>query len=173
MKKIIGWLDDHFEEALMICLLAVISCVIMLQVIMRYFFNSAMAWPEELSRYCFVWSGLLSAGYCIRNGNAIKLDIVTSILPHKLARALEYLGKVLVLLTYGFFFYQSIALVEQTIAAKSLSTALRVPLQYVYASCLVEFGIGTLRQLEDLIRNIHGDLSHKEAAPTGEEEKSL
>ncbi|MCD8010640.1 MAG: hypothetical protein LUF34_07645 [Lachnospiraceae bacterium] len=79
----------------------------------------------------------------------------------------------MVLLTYGFFFYQSIALVQQTIAAKSLSTALRIPLQYVYASCLVGFGIGTLRQLEDLIRNIHGDLAHKEAVSTEEEEKSL
>lgn len=157
MKKAIHWLDEHLEETLMVGLLAVITCVILFQVIMRYFFRSAMAWPEELSRYCFVWSGLLSAGYCVRKNNAINLDILTSVLPKGIGTALDYLAKILLLGTYAFFFYQSIFLVQMAAESKALSTALRLPLQYVYASCLVGFGLGTLRQIQNIILSmIHG-----------------
>ncbi|WP_434310290.1 TRAP transporter small permease [Hominifimenecus sp. rT4P-3] len=172
MKKTIRWLDEHFEEMLMVILLAVITCVIMLQVIMRYFFRSAMAWPEELSRYCFVWSGLLSASYCVRKNNAINLDILTSILPKGIATVLDYLAKFLLLGTYGFFFYQSIFLVQATVASKTLSTALRLPLQYVYASCLVGFGLGTIRQVQNIILTIkHGPEAKKNRGELETEEE--
>ena len=59
--------------------------------------------------------------------------------------------------TYAFFFYQSIFLVQMAAESKALSTALRLPLQYVYASCLVGFGLGTLRQIQNIILSmIHG-----------------
>lgn len=45
----IKWLDEHFEEAIMVFLLALISCVMMAQIIARNIFNS-MTWPEEFSR---------------------------------------------------------------------------------------------------------------------------
>jgi len=64
--KVLRWLDDHLEEYILAVLLVTISCVMMLQIIMRYIFNSSLPWPEELTRYCFVWSGFLGIGYSIK-----------------------------------------------------------------------------------------------------------
>lgn len=64
--RILKWLDKNFERVLLSFLLAVISCLMMLQIIMRYLFGNALAWPEELARYCFLASAYLCMGYCIK-----------------------------------------------------------------------------------------------------------
>ncbi len=62
MKKTLSWLDNNLEEVILLVLLGALSLVMMVQVIMRYVFQSPMSWAEEFCRYCFVYSGLLSAG---------------------------------------------------------------------------------------------------------------
>ena len=81
MKKVISWLDENLEEFLMLILLAMISIIIMLQVIMRYVFGHALSWPEEFTRFCFVYTGCLSAGYCIRRGVGIRVDLLLNFMP--------------------------------------------------------------------------------------------
>ncbi len=53
--KVIKWLDEHFEETFLVIFLVLISCITMLQIIARTFF-SALSWPEEFCRYCWIWA---------------------------------------------------------------------------------------------------------------------
>ena len=62
MKKFLKWLDEDFEESILMIFLIVMSVVMMAQVIMRYFFKASMTWPEEFCRFMFVFSGFLSIG---------------------------------------------------------------------------------------------------------------
>ena len=48
MKKLLHFLDEHFEEMMLVILLAVMTASIFYQVVMRYVFNSAPSWTEEL-----------------------------------------------------------------------------------------------------------------------------
>ena len=59
MKKLGKWLDENLEGTILMVLLAAFSCVMMLQVIMRYAFGNALSWAEEVCRYCFVYSAFL------------------------------------------------------------------------------------------------------------------
>ncbi|MCR0487393.1 TRAP transporter small permease subunit, partial [[Clostridium] innocuum] len=58
--KIIRWLDDNLEEALLIALLVMMTLLMGLQVFSRYILNASLSWSEELTRYLFIWSGFLS-----------------------------------------------------------------------------------------------------------------
>ena len=58
--KIIRWLDDNLEEALLIALLVTMTLLMGLQVFSRYILNASLSWSEELTRYLFIWSGFLS-----------------------------------------------------------------------------------------------------------------
>ena len=64
--KIIRWLDDNLEEALLIALLVMMTLLMGLQVFSRYILNASLSWSEELTRYLFIWSGFLSISYCIK-----------------------------------------------------------------------------------------------------------
>ena len=99
----IKWLDEHLEEAIMVVLLALISCVMMAQIIARNVFNS-MTWPEEFSRYCYIWSVFLSLGYTIKKGNMLKVGIVMDLLPTKIRRAIEIVANLIILVICVVFF---------------------------------------------------------------------
>lgn len=73
MAKVINWLNEHLEEYVLCNLLAVISIVMMLQVIMRYVFNASLTWAEELCRYAFIWSAFVSIGFTIREKSILTL----------------------------------------------------------------------------------------------------
>ena len=44
LLKLIKWLDEHFEESLLMLLLLFLNIVVMYSVIMRYFVGSALSW---------------------------------------------------------------------------------------------------------------------------------
>ena len=54
LKKI-GHGYNKFEEYLLVISLAVTVTLIFYQVIMRFIFNDAPSWTEEVTRYIFIW----------------------------------------------------------------------------------------------------------------------
>lgn len=72
--KIVNWLNKHFEEAILIVLLVIMTIVMGSQVVARYLFNYSISWTEELTRYLFVWSGFLSIGFAVHKAIAIRID---------------------------------------------------------------------------------------------------
>ena len=151
--KIVKWLDENLEEFLMLILLAVISVVIMMQVFMRYFMHSALSWPEELCRFCFVYTGALSAGYCLRKGVGIRVDLLLHVMPKPLKILMDYAGKILTIVVYALIFYHSIILIGKT---TTLSTAMQVPMKWIYAAFPLGMGLGIIRGIQDLITYTKG-----------------
>lgn len=149
MKKVISWLDENCEEFLMLILLALISVIIMLQVIMRYCFHHALSWPEEFTRFCFVYTGCLSAGYCIRKGVGIRVDLLLNFFPKPLKILMDYAGRLTTMAVYGLIFYHSFGLIAKT---STLSTAMQLPFKWVYAGFPIGFGIGLIRCVQDLVK---------------------
>ena len=133
----------------MLVLLAILSLTMMAQVIARYIFGSPFSWAEELCRYCFVYTGALSAGYCIRRGALIRVDLIINLLPKPLKISLDYMGKILVTVMYGYLAYKSLGLISIT---TTVSSAMQIPMKAVYAALPIGLTIGTLRGIQDLYR---------------------
>ena len=94
--NVVKWLNEHLEEAIMVFLLAAISCVMMAQIIARTFATS-MPWPEEFSRYCYIWTVFLSLGYTIRKGNMLRVGILMDLLPNRLRKSIEIVVNIIML----------------------------------------------------------------------------
>ena len=149
MKKVFTYLEENLEEILMVILLVALSLVMMAQVIARYVFEAGFTWAEEFCRYCFVYSGMLSAGYCIRKGVGLRVDALYGFFPKFLKTAIDLAGKILVTVVYAYLAYGSINLIANT---TSISTAMQLPMQYVYASIPLGFGLGAIRGVQDLVK---------------------
>ncbi|KGF67109.1 C4-dicarboxylate ABC transporter permease [Hoeflea sp. BAL378] len=78
--------------------------IILLQVIFRYVFNNALAWPDEASRFLMLWMTGLIAPSAYRWGGFVAIDMVKDMLPLRLGSLLGLLLLLisLVVLVYGF-----------------------------------------------------------------------
>ena len=65
------------------------------QVLSRYAFGFSLSWSEELIRYSFFWSVMLTAGLIAGHGGHLKVDYVSDRLSPPLRRALQIFNDVL------------------------------------------------------------------------------
>ena len=163
MKRFLKWLDEDLEETILMILLVAIAVVMMAQVVMRYFFRQSMSWPEEFCRFCFVYSGFISMGYCVRRGKMLKVDILVTFFPKFLQRVLDLVGRVVTLLFFaylGFYAYQA---TMNSYRGGMTSPAMEVPMWFIYAAVLIGSALGFIRQIQDLYRFFKPAEAEKEA----------
>lgn len=166
--KVLKYLDLYFEEILIACLLGVMVLMCGMQVVFRYVLNSSLAWTEELARYSYVWSGFLSISYCIRHQSALRLDFLVTFLPDKVKRILNYLILIFCIGVFCIFLKGAVENVLTTIEVEQRSTALQIPMEYIYASGIAGFIFGILRSIQMIIRSAMGLSDEKEPSPEEE-----
>ena len=150
--KVLKWLDDNLEAALMVILLAMITCIMFLQIIMTNVFKHALNWPDEFCRICFIYSGFLCFAYCQKKRSAIKIDVLVNMLPEKGRKVVNIIGEVLLFVCYVFLFYQSIDLMKVTIANGSKTSALQVPIAFEYFALTLGMALSIFRGAQNFIR---------------------
>jgi len=151
LKRLLKWLDDNLEETLLMILLVAISVVMMAQVIMRYFFRQSMSWPEEFCRFCFVYSGFLSMGYCVKKGKMLKVDILLGLFPAVMQKVLDLLSRLVTLAFFVYLTYHSYFAVVKSMQGGNKSAAMELPMWIIYASVLIGSFLASVRQVQDLV----------------------
>ena len=87
----LAWLDK-IHEALRYLLIAVFCTLIFavaLQVFSRTFLAQAPVWTEEFSRMALVYAAALGAGWALRTGDMVNVDLVIALLGRRARLALE------------------------------------------------------------------------------------
>lgn len=173
MKKLGKWLDENLEGTILMVLLAAFSCVMMLQVIMRYAFGNALPWAEEVCRYCFVYSAFLSVPYTAKKGLGIRVDVLYRLFPKALQKLLNYFYEILQIAFYGYLAYSSIDVIKNVAASGALSTALRIPMQWIYIIIPIGFGLGVIRLIQRFVYLLthKGEAMKQESRSVLEEEE--
>ena len=159
--KVLKWLDEHFEEALLVLLLVLISCVELIQVIFRNLsFVTALTWAEEFCRFCWIWSVFLSLPYTIRKGSMLRVSVLLDAFPNK-ARSVVNIAVDLitagVMLLLGI---NSITVVKNVIDSGETSPAMLWPMWIVFIIMLPGFFLGFARGIQQAIIHIK-DFSKK------------
>jgi len=154
MRRVVKWLDEHFEETLLIILLVAICTVMMTQVIMRKVFNNSLSWPEEFCRYCYVWTTFLTLTFSVRVGNILRVEVLVDLFPPVIRKLVYLLGNVAMLIFFAVFFFYSIKVVKGIALSGQKSTAMGLPMYMVYFSTTLGFGLGTIRTVQLVIRQI-------------------
>lgn len=152
--KIMKWLDRNLEEAVMICLLMIMTIVMGAQILSRYVFNYSISWSEELTRYLFVWSGFLSISFATEKGIAIRIDLFTSRMSRQAKRMLTSGVYVVELLFFTGLIPTACSALAKVYASGRTSTAMGMPMWILQTAPAVGFILADLRILERLWRGI-------------------
>jgi TRAP-type C4-dicarboxylate transport system permease small subunit len=145
---ILKWLDQHFEEVILSFFSFSMILFSGLQVFMRYVANSSLAWSEELTRYTFVWTGFFCIGYCIRRRSELRIDTFITMLPFKIRTVLEIILDFFSIILFLLFAYTAVVIIQKTVNLKQISSALGIPMQYVYMAPVVGFFVGVVRLIQ-------------------------
>ena len=95
MKRLLHFLERHLEETICCVALSVMASCVFLQVIMRYIFDSALQWSEEIAAISMVWAVYMGAALCVRERFHIRIMAGVLLLPRKAAKAVILLADAL------------------------------------------------------------------------------
>lgn len=149
--KALRFLDKHLEEIILSVLIVIITFNTCLQCFMRYVLKSPLTWTDELSKYCLIYSGFFSIGYCGRRHVMIRVNIIESFISKRLYAILSTFVTLLMLIFYALLFRASIAVFMTMYESRSLSPALQIPMHYLYSGALAGFALGIVRCVQSLI----------------------
>lgn len=132
--KEIGILNalDILVKWFLVILLGVMASLSFYQVVMRYVFNNASSWSEELVRFLFIWCSFIAAAIGIKEHIHIGVDIVVKLLPSKAITLTEIIVNLAIMVFSGYMVYYGWTVVMVT--SRQLSPALRIPMSWVYLS---------------------------------------
>lgn len=114
-------------------LVVLMTVVVFLQVVCRYFLVRPLHWSEELARYLFVWISLLGATLAVQRRAHFGMDFFFRMLPARCRRFLTLIIYLLMELVVVVLLVQGVVLVRKTV--DQLSPAMEIPMGWAYA-CL-------------------------------------
>ena len=143
------------------------TVLVIMNVILRYVFNSGLTWSEEASRFLFIWTTFLGAilanDYAL-HGEHMRMDFIVDMIHGVPRKIVEVLALVIVLVLLCMLFSGSIHLVTSTWAFKT--SALKLPKGGVYLCAPICFGymvLQTVAQIVSALKATDDDFSKKEA----------
>ena len=156
--------------------LGLMVLVILLQVVFRYVFNNALAWPDEAARFLMLWMTGLIAPSAFRWGGFVAIDMLPLALPRVAGLVLTMILLLLSLSvlamglqhgynhTMGFggnFDSSSLRLPLDLIGLESL----KVKLRYMYGSLLISIILLLLVNVELVLRTAANLISPDASLP--------
>ena len=145
--RLLRWLDKYFEESLMLILLAAMVCIMGLQVFMRYVMQNSLSWPEEMTRYMFIWFVFLGISYGIRNDIHIRVNLLETFFP-KLQKPLNYFQDFAFFAFLAYLVKPSSSVMTLIYNSQQHSSAMQVPIALVYFSLFLGIYLGLFRMIQ-------------------------
>ena len=132
---------------------------VLIQVISRTFLPKTPSWTEELARYLFIYMVAFGSSVAVHKKEFVAVDLIIDFLP-KIIRKLIELVINIVLLFVTFVLLKSV-LSFAILEYRMVSTAMQVPMQYIYFSMIILFGLLILSFVMEILYQVKEILSNK------------
>lgn len=152
-RDIVGLLYGAVE-AVTVGVLAGYVAILVVQVVLRYAFNSSLVWSDEIIRFGLVWNVMLGAALVSLRDGHIRVDIFENLLPHGARRATQLLihlvslAFLLLLLFFGWRFAVRGAVQSAPVTDVSMA--------YAYSAIAVGAALMAFFTVVTIVRRLRG-----------------
>lgn len=160
LTRLMMRLCDGLRRAAMVLLVAfgaVMSVIVLLQIIFRFVVFVPLPWSEELARYLMIWTGMVGSFVAMRQGRHIGVTMVVDRLPPRAALAVSIFVQAVTIAFLVVLARQGLALT--LVNLQQLSPAMRIPMFYPYLAVPV----GAVLMILELAAGILQDICPAEA----------
>ncbi|WP_066304047.1 TRAP transporter small permease [Bacillus sp. FJAT-29814] len=130
-------------------LLLFITLVMGMEVVARYIFNHSLRWSGELARYLFIWFIFISSSYAIIEKTHIRIESLQRVFPKVTRPYLEFIGNIFWFIFSIFIAYVGFTYSFEMIESGNISTAMRIPVGFIYISIPIGYTLMALRLITD------------------------
>jgi TRAP-type C4-dicarboxylate transport system permease small subunit len=155
LLAILRTLQDGLCRAVMlviIILTAVMVASMFAQVFWRYVLNDSLIWPEEVSRYAFIWVSCLGMSVGARRGDLIAIDVLWAGRPKRVRLFISIVARVLSVPLLIVFAWEGWVLIDVVVGQRAAAT--NVPVWWVYLALPISSVFALLFVLETLAGDI-------------------
>ena len=160
MRKSFDKFVKIYSEALCAfgCVFYLTFCVcVLVQIISRNFLPSAPSWTEELARYTFIYMVAFGCGVAVLKDEFVYVEFLKDALESKGLHTLNKIIRILVtlamLILSAFILFRSVPGIA-FLKFRMVSTAMEIPMQYIYFSQILMFGFLCISLIMRLIQMI-------------------
>ena len=132
--KILRFLDkvlSFFEDWTLFIAVIVALVSLFVNVVLRYGFNYALAWSEELVREVIIYTTLIGCSAAIKQRKMIKIDASVQLLP-KLKTPLMFFSNLVTIIFSIMITYYGWLMVLMQIRTHQKTIVMQIPLAYLY-----------------------------------------
>lgn len=131
--KLSRFVDTFLGLCMAVCL-SLMSCLVFLNVVLRYLFDSGITWSEEMSRYLFVFMIFFGTASAMKAHQHLSVDLLTGILPRPLRILCGLISGALMLYAMGLLIQGGWTLIRININTTGPATGM--PLWLLYAGAI-------------------------------------
>ncbi len=160
MRKSFDKFVKIYSEALCAfgCVFYLTFCVcVLVQIISRNFLPSAPSWTEELARYTFIYMVAFGCGVAVLKDEFVYVEFLKDALEsrglHTLNKIIRILVTLAMLILSAFILFRSVPGIA-FLKFRMVSTAMEIPMQYIYFSQILMFGFLCISLIMRLIQMI-------------------
>ena len=133
---------------------------VLIQVISRTFLPKTPSWTEELARYLFIYMVAFGSSVAVHKKEFVAVDLIIDFLPKIIRKLIELVINIVLLLFVTFVLLKSV-LSFAILEYRMVSTAMQVPMQYIYFSMIILFGLLILSFVMEILYQVKEILSNK------------
>lgn len=151
-KKGFIYYFNHSEEILIVSGFVLMVLTIFIQVVMRYVFNNSLYWSEELGKFLFVWISWLGISLGEREGEHIKITILTDRLSFRNAQLANIISSFIVLIICATISYYAYSLVISQMGAHY--AGIKISMSFGYLAVLLGCLLMCIRGFASIVRSV-------------------
>lgn len=139
--------------------LGCMTLITIIAVFWRYILNSALPWPEEMTRYFFILATYMGISVVMENDEHLKMEVLATLLGKKVERILKVVYLAICLVFFGWLVLLSWDMMQKVHRLGQTAVAFPFPLWIVWAGMVLSFVLTTLQAARQLILTIKPDSS--------------
>ncbi|AZO94364.1 TRAP transporter small permease [Halocella sp. SP3-1] len=155
LKCFIENLSDRINDIakiVVIGLVAVLTSIVLLQVIFRYILNIGLPWVDELSRYLNIWVAFLGASVGLKYGDHVGVSFFVNLLPEKLSEAFKLFTDIIIFIFLCVVIYYAY---DYIITSRSVTPTMQISFKLPKSAIFA----GTSIMVVHILNFIFNDLS--------------
>jgi TRAP-type C4-dicarboxylate transport system permease small subunit len=151
-KRSLAWLEEHFEEFLVIALLWVVIAIVVIEVFRRYVLQASGEYSEEIARFTLIWLVYLGVPYAIKRRRHISCEMLPARLPPLVHHSVNIFADVMFLAFAVLMVWHGWEVMQMHVMIDKRTDAMRLPAIVISSAPVLGCLLAWFRLVQNIVR---------------------